>query len=129
MLHPQAIEHLANHEVHQVVDGLGTGIKTRHRRNHPCPHPGQPQHVLQVDLVQRGLAGDDHQGTPLLQDDVGAPLQEVPRIARGNAGKGPHAAGQITMASGALEPLAMEAQKSFSSKYAGGRKAWHFPRK
>ena len=56
MLNTEAIEGFANNEIDQLGDRLRLLVKGRHRRQNLSSGFGQTQQVLQMNLVERGLA-------------------------------------------------------------------------
>ena len=85
--------------VDDVVDRFRVVVEGRHRRNDLHAHPGERQHVLQVDLAQRGFPGDQHQLAALFERHVGGSADETVgvglldhlRVVGGEAGEHDHA--------------------------------------
>src|SRR6266540_2515263 len=77
MLDSQSVQNFADHKNDQLVDGLRMVVKGGHGGDDPYPHAGQLEQVFQVDLVEGGLPGDHHQGAPLLECHICAPLDEI----------------------------------------------------
>jgi hypothetical protein len=52
----ELIEHAHDDVIHQFLDRTRVVVKRRHRRKNHCAHARELQHVLEMDVVQRGLA-------------------------------------------------------------------------
>src|SRR5688500_11565016 len=59
------VDHTHRDVIDHVVEVLGVIIKSRHRRENHDAHPRQLQHVLEMYFVERRLAYDEHQFSPL----------------------------------------------------------------
>ena len=87
--------------VDDVVERLGPVVEGRHGRGDDGAHLGQPQHVAQVNGVQRRLARHEHKLAAFLQHDVGGARQQVRGNAVGDLAQTTHGAGRHDHAEGA----------------------------
>lgn len=58
-------------KVDQSVNKIRIVMPSRNRRHDGDSHPRERKHVFEVDGGKRHFARDQHQGTPLFDDDVG----------------------------------------------------------
>ena len=91
-LQPEPRHHPRGDFAHDVIDRLRLGIEMRHGRRDDGAHPREREHRLEVALVQRRLARDQHQPPPLLQHHVGRAREKVIAEAVGNRGQRAHGA-------------------------------------
>ena len=80
--------------IHELIDRARPAVERRQRRRDDGAHPRQREHVLEMDLVKRGLAHAEHEPAPLLQHDIGGPRNQSLAGAGGNLAERLHAARQ-----------------------------------
>ena len=96
----ELVEGAADGLVDDVHDRLGAVVEGRHRRQDDGAEFGGLDHELQVPLVERRLAGHQHQFALLLQGHVGGADEQVLREGIGYSGKRLHGAGRDQHAGG-----------------------------
>ena len=79
--------------IDEVVDRAGLVVKGGDGRRDDRPHAAQRQHMLEVDVVERRLARQQHKPPPLLERDVGRAGNEGFPVSQADCGQRLHAAG------------------------------------
>lgn len=90
VLDAELVEGAAHGLVDDVHDRFGAMVEGRHRRQDGGAEVGGLDHELQVALVERRFAGNQHQFALFLQGHVGGTDEEVLRKRIGDAGQGLH---------------------------------------
>lgn len=106
VLHGKMVKHSRHHKIHQLRDALGMMVKPGTGRHDHHAKAGQFEHIIQVYGRKRGFTDQKYQLAPLLQHHIGGSFHEIVARPAGDGGECPGGTGAITMAAGALDPLA-----------------------
>src|SRR5690606_8004327 len=89
---PELVEHATGDVVEHVVQRLRLVVEGGDGREHDGAGSADGEQVLQVDVAQRRLPGQQHQRAALVEDDVGGAGDEVVGQPVRDGGDGTHAA-------------------------------------
>ena len=100
----EVVENPGDDEVDDLLDPGLARVEAGGGGKDQGPGPRHAQHVLDHDLRVRRLSRHENQAAPLLQADLGGPLDEVGRRAAGDAPQGAARAGDDRHAVGPVGP-------------------------
>src|SRR5437867_5074407 len=78
--------------IDRIIESLRIGVKSRDWRRDHDAHTREPQHVLEMDIVEGRFTHHQHKLAPLLENDVGGAMNQVIAVPAGNRRKSTHAA-------------------------------------